>query len=231
MARPQRTPKANRDSGSAPTANQVRAQAAREGLTRALETAGRWSVVAGRWSVVAGRLTAIGARRFGIASLAFWRSLTAEGGEVPTAKRARAPAAAPTQILPPALDRVPTDAALLLLGLFQKEGRLVDFLQEDVGHYSDQEVGAAARVVHRGCRQVLQEYLEIAPVRDEPEGSRVTLERGFDPTAMRPTGNVVGDPPITGTLVHRGWRASEVRLPQVASGRDLTILAAAEVEL
>lgn len=134
---------------------------------------------------------------------------------------------------PPAakLQDAPPDSALVLLGLLQKEGRFVDFLQEDITGYSDQEIGSAARVVHQGCQRVMSEYLSIAPVRDESEGSRVTLGKGFDPAAVRPTGNVVGDPPFTGALVHRGWRAVDVRLPKIASSRDVRILAAAEVEL
>ncbi|NCA70598.1 MAG: DUF2760 domain-containing protein [Sphingobacteriia bacterium] len=123
------------------------------------------------------------------------------------------------------------DSALLLLGLLQKQGRLLDFLQEDITGYSDQEVGAAARVVHRGCREVMSAHLQIAPVREEPEGSRITLLPGFDPAAIRPTGNLVGDPPFHGALVHRGWRVVRMDLPQVAGGHDLSILAAAEVEL
>jgi len=119
----------------------------------------------------------------------------------------------------------------VLLSLLQKEGRFVDFLQEDVSGYSDQEVGAAARVVHEGCQRVLRDHLSIEPVRQEAEGSSVTLPKGFDPAAVRPTGNVIGEPPFTGSLVHRGWRAVEVRLPKVSSSRDVRILAAAEVEL
>lgn len=123
------------------------------------------------------------------------------------------------------------DAALLLLGLLQQEGRLVDFLHEDIQSYSDQEVGSAARIVHQGCQRVLQRHLTIVPVRTEPEGSRITLEPGFDASAMRPTGQVVGDPPFTGSLAHRGWRVLETRFPDIAGGHDLQILAAAEVEL
>ncbi|MBK1704915.1 hypothetical protein CKO40_10285 [Halochromatium glycolicum] len=123
------------------------------------------------------------------------------------------------------------DSALVLLSLLQKEGRFLDFLQEEVSGYSDHEVGAAARVVHDGCRRVLDDHLSIAPVRDEAEGSQVTLQKGFDPSAERPTGHVIGEPPFTGSLVHRGWRALDVRLPQVASSRDVRILAPAEVEL
>ena len=123
------------------------------------------------------------------------------------------PAARPAPPAAVPLAKTAPDSALLLLGLLQKEGRLVDFLHEDIKSYSDQEVGAAARIVHQGCQRVLQEHLKIAPVRDEPEGSRITLERGFDASAIRPTGNVVGDPPFTGALVHRGWRVVETRLP------------------
>jgi hypothetical protein len=145
------------------------------------------------------------------------------------------PADPPEPKTPPApaaiLQDAPPDSALVLLGLLQKEGRFVDFLQEDITSYSDQEIGTAARVVHQGCLRVMSEYLSIAPVREESEGSRVTLGKGFDPATVRPTGNVVGDPPFTGALVHRGWRAVDVRLPKVASSRDVRILAAAEVEL
>jgi hypothetical protein len=138
-------------------------------------------------------------------------------------------AAAPPAAVP--LAAAAPDAALLLLGLFQREGRLVDFLHEDIQQYSDQEVGAAARVVHHGCQRVLRDYLTLAPVREEAEGSRVTLQPGFDAAAVRPTGQVLGAPPFTGTLRHRGWRVIDTRLPQLTSTHDLRILAAAEVEL
>lgn len=125
----------------------------------------------------------------------------------------------------------PPEGALLLLGLLQKEGRVVDFLQQDLSGFSDHEVGAAARVVHAGCRQVLADHFTIVPVREEPEGSEITLAPGFDAACIRPTGNLVGDPPFTGRLVHRGWRVSEVRLPKVQSIHDFHTLAVAEVEL
>lgn len=127
---------------------------------------------------------------------------------------------------------VATDtAALQLLGLLQREARFVDFVQEDVAAYSDAEIGAAARVVHAGCRKVLAEHVTLAPVRPEAEGSRITLEAGFDAAAVRLTGNVVGQPPFTGTLGHRGWRASALRLPQLTDAKAAAVLAQAEVEL
>ena len=127
---------------------------------------------------------------------------------------------------------VATDtAALQLLGLLQREARFVDFIQEDVAPYSDAEIGAAARVVHGGCRKLLAEHFTLAPVRAEAEGSRVTLAAGFDAAAVRLTGNVVGQAPFTGTLSHRGWQVTQVRLPQLTDARAAAIIAQAEVEL
>ena len=123
------------------------------------------------------------------------------------------------------------DAALQLLGLLQKEARFIDFVQEDVSQYSDAEIGAAARVVHDGFRKVLRQYFELEPVRTEAEGKRITLPKGFDASSIRITGNIVGQAPFTGTLVHRGWKATEVKLPKLTEGHDVKVVAAAEVEL
>lgn len=145
---------------------------------------------------------------------------------------AAAPVAAPQLPAVPATPKTAdTTAALQLLSLLQREARLVDFVQEDIAAYSDAEIGAAARVVHEGCRKVLREHVSLTPVRAESEGSRLTLPAGFDASAVRLTGNVVGQAPFTGTLTHRGWRATEVRLPQLAEGHDAQIVAQAEVEL
>lgn len=136
-----------------------------------------------------------------------------------------------TQAAPALLRAAPSDAALQVLGLLQQEGRFIDFIEEDVSAFSDAEIGAAARVVHTGCHKALHDHLAINPVRDEQEGARITLEKGFDASAARPTGNVSGEPPFTGTLVHRGWRVTEVKLPKLAKDHDVSVLAAAEVEL
>ncbi len=144
-------------------------------------------------------------------------------------ERKPAPAAPPPK---PIVLREPTpEAALQLLGLFQSEARLIDFLEEDIAAYSDADIGAAARIVHEGCRKVLHQHFDIEPVRHEPEGSRITLPKGFDPAEVRLTGNIVGEPPFQGVLVHRGWHASEVKLPQLSEGHRADILAPAEVEL
>lgn len=137
----------------------------------------------------------------------------------------------PEKAAAPVLKEVSPDAALQLLGLLQRDGRLIDFIEEDIAGFSDAEIGAAARVVHEGCRKVLQEHFTIEPVRSEAEGSHITLVQGFDASAVRLMGNVVGEPPFSGTLTHRGWYAAKVRLPKLAPEHDASILAPAEVEL
>jgi hypothetical protein len=147
---------------------------------------------------------------------------------------APAPAAAPApapQPAPVVIKQATPDAALQLLGLLQRDARFVDFIEEDVAGYSDADIGAAARVVHGGCRNVLHEHFTIRPVRDEAEGSRITLPEGFDATAVRVTGNVVGKAPFSGSLSHRGWRVDDVRLPRLAESHDAKVIAPAEVEL
>ena len=121
--------------------------------------------------------------------------------------------------------------ALRLLSLLQRDGRFIDFLQDDVTSYSDQEVGAAARVVHSGCKKALQAYVKVEPVLPQQEGDKLTIEKGFDPGKIRLTGNVVGEPPFKGSLAHHGWKAIEFKLPEVPAGQDPSILAPAEVEL
>lgn len=123
------------------------------------------------------------------------------------------------------------DAALQLLGLFQRDARFIDFVEEDIAAYSDAEIGAAARLVHDGCRSTLREHFVIRPVRAETEGSRITLPDGFDASEVRLTGNVVGQAPFSGQLSHRGWRVEEVRLPKLAARHDASVIAPAEVEL
>ena len=138
---------------------------------------------------------------------------------------------APAPVAPAPLKQATPDAALQLLALLQRDARLIDFTQESLSGYSDADIGGAARLVHEGCAKVLREHFTLAPVRPEAEGSRITLNEGFDARAIRLTGNLVGQAPFQGALSHRGWRATEVRLPRLAAGHDATVLAQAEVEL
>jgi len=123
------------------------------------------------------------------------------------------------------------DAALQLLGLLQKEARFIDFIKEDISAYNDADIGVAARVVHEGCNKAINEYFTLDTVRTDSEGSKVTLAKGFDASEVRLTGNIVGQAPFTGTLIHKGWKVTNIRLPKLTKGHNASIVAAAEVEL
>ncbi len=152
----------------------------------------------------------------------------------PVASPAPAAAAEPAPVAPPpapVLKEATPDAALQLLALLQQEARFVDFVNEDLAGHSDADIGAVARVVHDGAKKTIQEYFSMSPIRTEEEESRVTVQDGFNAAEIRLTGNVVGQAPFSGTLVHRGWKVTSVKLPKLADGHDTSIVAAAEVEL
>jgi hypothetical protein len=123
-----------------------------------------------------------------------------------------------------------TRGALRLLALLQQEGRLIDFLEEDIGPYGDAQVGAAVRAIHAGCRKALHERMHIERIFEQEDGAPIEVAAGFDAGQIRLTGNVHGQPPFSGTLQHGGWRASDVTLP-TGSGVDPSVLAPAEVEV
>ncbi len=151
-------------------------------------------------------------------------------GRAPLASLPEKTEAAPPPKVEPVVPN--NDAALALLALFQREGRLIDFLEQDIAGFGDADIGAAVRVVHEGCRRALRTHVTIAPVRSEDEGARVTIAPGdAAPEQVTLTGNVGGKGPYTGTLRHRGWKATSLSLPEAAPGHDAHLLAAAEVEL
>jgi hypothetical protein len=132
---------------------------------------------------------------------------------------------------PVILTEASPDAALLLLSLLQKEARFIDFIKEDITAFSDTDIGIAARVVHEGCNKAINEHLVLAAVRSEQEGSRIMLQDGFDASEVRLTGNIIGNAPFTGTLVHKGWQVTSIKLPKLISGHNAAIIAPAEVAL
>jgi len=164
------------------------------------------------------------ARRIGLALRAYWRTL-------------RDPAFAPNVealLAPPAKEEKlhkPSGAPLRLLALLQREGRLVDFLLEDIQAYPDAQVGAAVRDIHRQCSAALKEHLVLEPVLPQSEGAAVEVPSGFDPSAIQLTGNVTGQPPFRGTLQHHGWRVKDMKLTPPPEGQDELVLQPAEVEL
>jgi len=143
------------------------------------------------------------------------------------AERRATPVEAPAPAAPPP---PPSPAAALrLLGLLQQEARLVDFITEDIDGYSDEQVGAAVRSIHSACRKVLNEHVQLQRIFDAEDGSDMVVDQGFDPAAVRLTGNVTGQPPFRGTLQHGGWRAIKISLPDAPL--DPNIIAPAEVEI
>jgi hypothetical protein len=143
------------------------------------------------------------------------------GGEPPTAAPVTQP---PT--------RQKRSEALTLLAVLQREGRLVDFLQEPISAYSDAQVGAAVRDVHKGCAAVLERLFELQPLAPAAEGAQVEVPKGYDPIEYRLTGNVTGTPPYHGTLFHPGWKAGKSELPEwTGTDASTLVVAPAEVEV
>jgi hypothetical protein len=163
------------------------------------------------------------------------RYLPSQPASQPASQLVSLPAEAPPQkaIEPPksAPAAPPPAGAVELLALLQREGRLVDFLEEPIDGYSDAQVGAAVRDIHGGCRKVLGEYFAIEPVMAGAENAPVQVDGGFDQTAIRLVGNVVGQPPYRGVLRHHGWRTTRVELPNLGALARPAVLAPAEVEL
>ena len=148
----------------------------------------------------------------------------------PVAAGVRSPA--PVAVAPPspATNQAEGEIAAFL-ALLQEKGRLVDFLMEDLTTYDDAQVGAAARVIHQGCKEVLAEHFSITPVSVAEEGSRVTVPAGYTADEYRLIGKVSGNPPFSGKLIHKGWRTDYVKLPRIVKSSRLPTIAPAEVEL
>lgn len=122
--------------------------------------------------------------------------------------------------------------ALTLLATLQREARFVDFVKEPLEAFSDNQIGAVARQIHRDCGQVLGRLFDIQPLLAEPEGSQIHLQRGFDADRYRVTGNVAGEPPFSGRLMHHGWEAQQCQLPAwTGAAAAARVLAPAEVEV
>ena len=138
-----------------------------------------------------------------------------------------------TEIKPPkpVVEVRTSDGALQILGILQRDARLVDFLMEDISSYEDEQVGAAVRSMHDQCRDALDRYVSLSPIIDGVEGT-VTRIESRDPNRIKLLGNVPADGKAQkGILRHRGWRAEKVELPKLASSQDMAVIAPAEIEI
>lgn len=174
--------------------------------------------------------------RIGTAFRAFFRVLgdgaLAEQVEAVLSGRALpGPAAAPAE--KPAAPKPPARSdAIGLLAALQREARFVDFIQEPLGECDDAQIGVVARDVHRDCRKAIERWFSLQPTLSEPEGTQINIPAGFDAARYRLTGNVTGQPPYRGELVHHGWQATRCELPVWTGGQDsVMVVAPAEVEL
>lgn len=156
------------------------------------------------------------------------RAFFAVAGDQEVADKVQALLAAkPEPPKPPRLSAEP----VRLLALLNREARLLDFLLEDVGGASNDQLGAGVREVHKKAQAVLKEHLTLEPVVNQAEESTVEVPAGFDTSAIRLTGNVTGQPPFKGKLIHHGWRVKGYNIPKVPEGQDDLVLVPAEVEL
>jgi hypothetical protein len=123
-----------------------------------------------------------------------------------------------------------SDGALQMLGILQRDSRLVDFLMEDIASYADDQIGAAVRDIHDQCRDSIARYVTLQPVIDGVEGTFAKAP-STDPNVIKFIGNVPAKPPSGGTLRHKGWRAAKIELPALSARQDAAIIAPAEIEI
>ncbi len=136
------------------------------------------------------------------------------------------PAAAPAAAPKPQASAA--DGAVQILGILQRESRLIDFLMEDITPYSDEQVGAAVRDVQTQAKQALDRYMKLAPVVDAVEETPVQTA-GLEATSYKLIGNVPANgKAASGLLRHKGWKAEKTDLP---SSKPSAIVAPAELEV
>ena len=140
----------------------------------------------------------------------------------------------PVKAAPKVPEVKPADGALQLLGILQRDARLVDFLMEDIGAYSDDQVGAAVRTLHEQCGTVLKRCVTLTPVIDGVEGTYTKSEAAGANAkqGLKFIGNVPAEGRAPGGILrHKGWKAADVDLPKVSSSVNLSIIAPAEIEV
>lgn len=123
----------------------------------------------------------------------------------------------------------PLEDAKLLLAFLQEEGRLVDFLQEDISEYDDEQVGAAVREVHKKTAKALNKIFIIESITEQSEGEKIKILENFDTNSIKLVGNVTNASSFSGTVQHHGWKIVETK--QLPPKDNSSIIAQAEVEI
>ena len=123
-------------------------------------------------------------------------------------------------------------AAVTLLAALQREARLLDFFKEPIADYSDAQIGAAVRDVHRQTNAVLDRMFNIQPLLDAQENSVVQLPTPIDAGTHKLVGAVGTATASSGVLMHHGWKVTKCELPQfTGSAESALVVAPAEIEI
>lgn len=117
------------------------------------------------------------------------------------------------------------------LSILQRDGRLLDFFDEDLSLYDDEQVGATVRSIQEDCKKTIKKYIDVKPVLESEEGETISIDKGFDIDAIKLVGNVSGEPPFEGVLKHRGWKSGKKEIPKLSDIQDAGIIMPAEVEI
>ena len=157
-------------------------------------------------------------------------ALPAESG--PAATKLDSTAQKQPQNQPGAPQRPQRSEALTLLATLQREARLIDFLKESIGEYSDAQIGAAVRDIHRDSAGVLDRLFKIRPIETHEEGAEIQGKLAEADRYRDSIGTLRGEPPHRGRLVHHGWEAATCEVPEW-SGHSVAsrVIAPVEVEL
>jgi hypothetical protein len=132
---------------------------------------------------------------------------------------------------PPPPPEKPPVFDLRILALLQRDGRLIDFLMEQIDGFDDAQVGAAVRDIHAKCRKSVLDHFKIESI-STAEGSSIKVPVGYEPALFRLTGEVSGNGPWEGTVQHPGWQVTEVQIPEIPGAMAETpVLHPVEVEI
>jgi hypothetical protein len=164
-----------------------------------------------------------------------------DGAKTPALKAALGTPALPkrdTVELPPREKSVPKatapsrNEAISLLAALQREARFVDLVQQSLAGFADEQIGAAARPVLGDCQKVLDRFFALEPLADGPEGAPHDVPAGYDPGRYKLTGRVEGSGPFHGQLMHHGWKATAVKMPEWSGSKESAlVIAPIEVEV
>ena len=66
---------------------------------------------------------------------------------------------------------------------------------------------------------------------DSAEGDEVEVPKAYDPAKYSLSGQVSGEGPFKGSLVHNGWLASKLTLPERTKETDTSVICPSEGDI